>query len=224
MHYDKRTESSQVLFPQDSTRNQPIMADDPPTQQPPPTSTINTTAPSDNQFQLEAKVEDAETRAAREELKHTVISDKPTDPADDMQLRSGNAYNEAAETRAKTPDLRPPEADDTSKKPSSPGKKKRAHDEVEPNGKEDGNTSTTRTSSGADSDSWVVVDDAGTIGGDEKRQHRSEPQKKRARDETSPPADIHKGTGAVGVWSFACLLCFAYLALCTLLFGRIRLN
>lgn len=176
------------------------MADDPPHQQPP--SLIanplgNATANSNDQpVRLEAKVEDAETRAAREELKHTAISEPKHQNSftvsthhhhddEDMQPRSGN----------KTPDLRPAElltsgdmAGD--RKVSSP-KKKRAHDEVESSKDNDGH----RISSGTESSEggWVMINDT-----PKDENHRSEPQKKRARDETSPPADMHQVPTVVG--------------------------
>lgn len=167
------------------------MADDPPAQHPPaPTTNAN---PNDRHVQLEAKVEDAETRAAREELKQTAISDKkdpsiptPTsvDSDQEMKLRSGK----------KTPDLAPPEAlshgDAAREKRAASPKKKRAHDEVDQIKEGDGH----RVSSGTDSDGgWVMVQ-----GEQNDEKHRSEPQKKRARDETSPPADIQNETTAVG--------------------------
>lgn len=164
------------------------MAGDPPNHHPPSSST-NARIP-DQQVHLEAKAEDAETRAAREELKHTAISDKhqtstgtghhqPHKQEDEeMRLRSGATCD--LPPRDKTPDLVLSAAGE--KKVSSP-KKKRAHDEVDQNKEGDGH----RTSSGAESEGWVMVDD-----GDKDKEHRSEPQKKRARDETSPPADIHK--------------------------------
>lgn len=167
------------------------MADQPSHQQPPP-STAHAT--DDQPVHLEAKVEDAETRAARQELKHTAISDSqnnqnsctlPTQQQhhndiadDDMHLRSGKT----------TPDQQSPEvlARDGERKVSSP-KKKRAHDEVEP--------SKDRTSIGTESSEggWVMVDDAV-----KHENHRSEPQKKRARDETSPPADLQRVPSVVG--------------------------
>lgn len=183
------------------------MADDPRNQQPPSSST-HANSTGDRTVSLEAKVEDAETRAAREELRHTVISDKKdpaVDPAtkdedgdDDMRLRSGTAYelDDDVKLRKKTPDLGPLEGSSRTdvvgeRKVSSP-KKKRAHDEVDQQ-KEGEAEGSARTSSGADSDGWELVDKT-----EKEEQHRSEPQKKRARDETSPPADIHKATTMVG--------------------------
>lgn len=162
------------------------MAGDPPNQHPPSSTSAN---PADQQVHLEAKAEDAETRAAREELKHAAISDKQQpsqgpadhqtqrDNGDDISLRVDARHEHA---RDRTPDVANSAAGEN--KPSSP-KKKRAHDEVDQNKETEGN----RSSSGTESEGWVVVD-----GGDQDKEHRSEPQKKRARDETSPPADIHK--------------------------------
>lgn len=191
------------------------MADDPRNQQP-PSSSINANSTDDRPVSLEAKVEDAETRAAREELRHTVISDKkdsavePTtkdqDGDDEMKLRSGTTYElEDAKVRKKTPDPEGLSRTDVAgeRKVSSP-KKKRAHDEVDQQ-KEGETEGSARTSSGADSDSWVMVDKA-----EKEEQHRSEPQKKRARDATSPPADLHKATAPVGY-------CQYYMEVCTAL-------
>lgn len=178
------------------------MADDSSHQQPLSFSTAHAT--DDQPPQLEATVEDAETRATRQELKHTAISEtnqnsftapthpqhvsyEPTedDAAADMRLRSGK----------KTPELQTSEAlsrEETAgeRKVSSP-KKKRAHDEVEPSKDIDGH----RTSTGTESSEsgWVMVDNDAA----KDENHRSEPQKKRARDETSPPADIHRAPPTV---------------------------
>ncbi|KAG8157554.1 hypothetical protein KVR01_012596 [Diaporthe batatas] len=172
------------------------MADDPPSS--------NNVNPDDQRYHSEAKVEDADTRAAREELRHSHISDtgisEPQAPGpnhndqsdqsqdDEMRLRSGREFNippsATSARRHETPDLAPPEAlsrDDAGERKVSSPKKKRAHDEVEAHKDSEG-----PASNGTDSDGWVMVDEGETIKG------RSEPQKKRARDETSPPADIHQ--------------------------------
>lgn len=181
------------------------MADDPRNQQPPSSST-NANSTDDHPVSLEAKVEDAETRAAREELRHTVISDKKdfaVEPitkdqdGDDMKLRS----------EKKTPDLTSPGGSSRTdaageRKVSSP-KKKRAHDEVDQQKEGEADTEgSARTSSGADSDGWVMVDQA-----EKEAQHRSEPQKKRARDATSPPADLHKANSSVGYYQHYIDIC-----------------
>lgn len=182
------------------------MADDPP-------SSGNVNA-DDPRYQSEAKVEDADTRAAREELRHSHISDSGNgdpqasvpgdsstdkqneqDQDDEMRLRSGREYNLPAPISARrneTPDLAPPEGlsrDNNGERKVSSPKKKRAHDEVEAHRDSEGHTS-----NGTDSDGWVMVDQGDTNKG------RSEPQKKRARDETSPPADIHQAAATVSRW------------------------
>lgn len=179
------------------------MADDPPS-----SGNVN---PDDHRYQSEAKVEDADTRAAREELRHSHISDNgnsgPQAPGsgpsstdnqneqgedDEMKLRSGREYDIPAPVSARrneTPDLAPPEnlsRDDNGERKVSSPKKKRAHDEVEAHRDSEGHAS-----NGTDSDGWVMVDEGGANKG------RSEPQKKRARDETSPPADIHQAPATV---------------------------
>lgn len=175
------------------------MADDPPS-----SSNVN---PDDQRYQSEAKVEDADTRAAREELRHSHISDsnnsEPQAPGskqdeqsqdDEMRLRSGREFNirpPASARRNDTPDLAPPETlsrDDAGERKVSSPKKKRAHDEVEAHKDSEG-----QASNGTDSDGWVMVDEGDTNKG------RSEPQKKRARDETSPPADIHQPPATVSL-------------------------
>lgn len=155
------------------------------------TSTAHT---DDNSVRIEAKAEDAETRAAREELKHTAISDPKTQDNLTGSTQTNDNKNDLR-SGTKTPDLRPTElliqgGVPGDKQVASP-KKKRAHDEVESSKDNDGH----RISSGTDSSEggWVMVDDSA-----KDETHRSEPQKKRARDETSPPADIHKVPTTVG--------------------------
>lgn len=159
----------------------------------------------DKQPQFDAKVEDPETRATREELRHSHISDKQADTTatepsaeddeddEEMRIGSGKDYEHeptASRPKKKTPDLSPSEALSAGgageRKVSSP-KKKRAHDEVE----EEHKVGKGRTSNGADSDDWVMVEK-----GDKVEKDQAEPQKKRARDEKSPPADIHKAAAA----------------------------
>lgn len=179
------------------------MADDPLS-----SSNVN---PDDQRYQSEAKVEDADTRAAREELRHSHISDSGNgDPQasgsvhsstdkqneqgqdDEMRLRSGREFSippPISTRRNETPDLAPPEnlsRDDNGERKVSSPKKKRAHDEVEAHRDSEGHAS-----NGTDSDGWVIVDEGDTNKG------RSEPQKKRARDATSPPADIHQAAATV---------------------------
>lgn len=179
------------------------MADDPPS-----SSNVNL---DDQRFPSEAKVEDENTRATREGLRHSHISDNdsstpqasgPNDSStqrsdeqsedDEMRLRSGREFEHPTPTavrRKKTPDLAPPEIlsrDIAGERKVSSPKKKRAHDEVEAHKDSEGHTS-----NGADSDGWVMVDEG------DANKGRSEPQKKRARDETSPPADIHTAAATV---------------------------
>lgn len=118
--------------------------------------------------------EDAETAAAREELKHTAISEKEPDTTDDIMVttRSGRAYEKGA------PDLAP--AEPSRERALSP-KKKRARDEV------DEHKDAEEHASGGQ-----AVKDATGCAVTTSSKDRAEPQKKRARDETSPPADIHK--------------------------------
>lgn len=172
------------------------MADDSPQ-----SSNVN---PDDKQPQLEAKVEDAETRAVGEELRHSHISDGQAnttttqppvqDQDEEMRLRSGREYEYSPpppKPKKKRPDLSPPEAfsagEAGERKVSSP-KKKRAHDEVEEHKQGEG-----RASNGADIDDWVLVEEADKA----EKDAQAEPQKKRARDEKSPPADIHQTAAAV---------------------------
>lgn len=178
------------------------MADNPPDQQPVASGAIATATahPDEHPVRIEAKAEDAETRAAREELKHTAISDSNnkdnlTGPTPQNQQPHDDHNKDALRSGTKTPDLRPTElliqgGGSGDKQVASP-KKKRAHDEVESSRDNDGH----RISSGTDSSEggWVMVDDSA-----KDETHRSEPQKKRARDETSPPADIHKAPATVG--------------------------
>lgn len=179
------------------------MADDPPS-----SGNVN---PDDQRYHSEAKAEDADTRAAREELRHSHISDsgngQPQAPGashndqheqnqddDEMRLRSGREFNIPPPTSARrneTPDLAPPETlsrDDAGERKVSSPKKKRAHDEVEAHKDSEG-----PASNGTDSDGWVMVDEG------DANKGRSEPQKKRARDETSPPADIHQAPATVSL-------------------------
>lgn len=70
--------------------------------------------------------EDAETKATREELKQTAISDDKTKTA------SAGQDDDAALARTKTPELDPPSANrDSLKEQVSSPKKKRGHDEVD---------------------------------------------------------------------------------------------
>ncbi|OIW31751.1 PH domain-like protein [Coniochaeta ligniaria NRRL 30616] len=117
--------------------------------------------------------EDAETTAARRELKQTYISDGGEKPEQTSQDSSEPSEDEAEQTT--TPESKTKDAphDDLKEQVSSP-KKKRAHDQLDEqkDDTEDGaavNPSTDKTNGTA------------TL----SRSDRSEPQKKRARDENS---------------------------------------
>ncbi|KLU81439.1 hypothetical protein MAPG_00528 [Magnaporthiopsis poae ATCC 64411] len=117
----------------------------------------------------ESPKEDAATKATREELKHTVISDTPADTA------ASTAMDEDKNDRApsagdKTPDLKPSSVAAALKEQVSSPKKKRAHDEVE----EGQEVSISPALSGCSS----PRDSNGV-----SRGERLEPEKKRARDE-----------------------------------------
>lgn len=183
------------------------MADAPATHQPPPPPSTTTHSASDPQVLFESKAEDAETRAAREELKQTVISDKQDltslaasdRHSHDMTL-PGSGDNTPDLASAPSTLAAPAEGQRSEKRASSP-KKKRAHDQVDQQRDEDGH----RVSSGTDTESWVMVD------GDEKEAKQSsssEPQKKRARDETSPPVETLKSTAPVrpAVYARVCMM------------------
>jgi hypothetical protein len=117
--------------------------------------------------------EDAETTAARRELKQTSISDGGDKPAQASRDSSEPSEDEAEQT--KTPDSKTKDAshDDLKEQISSP-KKKRAHDQLDEH-KDDA------------ADGPAVDLSAGKANGSAtlSRIDRSEPQKKRARDENS---------------------------------------
>ncbi|KAH8912193.1 PH domain-like protein [Coniochaeta sp. PMI_546] len=117
--------------------------------------------------------EDAETTAARRELKQTSISDGGDKPAQPSQDSSEPSEDEAEQ--AKTPDSNKNDAlhDDLKEQVSSP-KKKRAHDQVD--------------EQRDDAEDGPAVDptaDKANGNATLSRRDRSEPQKKRARDENS---------------------------------------
>ncbi len=117
--------------------------------------------------------EDAETTAARRELKQTYISDGGDKPAQPSQDSSEPSEDEAEQ--AKTPDSKTKDAshDDLKELVSSP-KKKRAHDQLdEP--KDDAEDGTAVNPSADEANGSATL----------SRRDRSEPQKKRARDENS---------------------------------------
>lgn len=125
--------------------------------------------------------EDAETTAARRELKHTSISEQGAAVAQDSGSENGTL---AEGSRKATPEPAIADDKDTEMKEqvSSP-KKKRAHDELDEskdaNDAESGDKASTKESKPTATQS---------------RTDRSEPEKKRARDETSMSDDGAKGT------------------------------
>jgi Ran-binding protein 3 len=130
-----------------------------------PDDAINSSSPSDPvdvdvDLEANAAKEDADTAAARKELKHTVISDT-------AQPWSQGSVKDAP-ARPDTPESDPPDAQNESLKDqvSSP-KKKRAHDQVEDDHDQDQ----------TDAKSDVSTDSA------KHRAARAEPEKKRPRDE-----------------------------------------
>ncbi|KAL8381208.1 hypothetical protein RB595_005475 [Gaeumannomyces hyphopodioides] len=127
----------------------------------------------------ESPKEDAATKATREELKHTVISDVPADTATSTAMDEDKS-DRAPSTGHKTPDLKPPGTADTLKEQVSSPKKKRAHDEVEEGQEASVSPALSGSSSPRDSNGA-------------SRGERLEPEKKRARDEpeeeTKKPAE-----------------------------------
>lgn len=117
--------------------------------------------------------EDAETTAARRELKQTYISDGGDKPAQPSQDSSEPSEDEAEQT--KTPESKPKDAlhDDLREQVSSP-KKKRAHDQLDEQKDDAENAAAVNTSADETNGSATL-----------SRRDRSEPQKKRARDENS---------------------------------------
>lgn len=146
------------------------MADDP----------HNTSNVSDEQVDVETK-EDAETAAAREELKQTVISERTAKTADEatkdemVATRSGGRYGADAppkpdEARTKTPEREVSEnQNDLLKDQVSSPKKKRAHDQL-------------------DEPKDSAQDKAAGEGA------RSEPEKKRPRDGQRGDDELSKGS------------------------------
>lgn len=117
-----------------------------------------------------SSAEDPDTAAARKELRHTAISDKP-----DLAPAAMSSAAAAAAERKATPERDASAApDDSLKEQISSPKKKRAHDELE-EGKEPPKS---------DNGDVSPVDSI-------DRSARSEPEKKRPRDvssEANPPA------------------------------------
>jgi Ran-binding protein 3 len=117
--------------------------------------------------------EDAETTATRRELKQTTISDSADKPAQPSQDSSEPSEDEAEPT--KTPESKTKDAphDDLREQVSSP-KKKRAHDQLEEQ-MDDADEDSAASSSADKRNGSATL----------SRTDRSEPQKKRARDENS---------------------------------------
>ena len=118
--------------------------------------------------------EDAETTAARRELKHTTISDGGDKPAPLSQDSREPSDDEAERTMTPDPKASKDAAQDDLKEQVSSPKKKRAHDQFEEH-------------KDAEDDNLTDISSADKANGDAStsRTHRSEPQKKRARDEIS---------------------------------------
>lgn len=152
-----------------------IMADDP----------HNTSDMSDHVEPAAAK-EDAETTAARRELKHTTISEKAgqgsvqlsQDDKSDDDAPKGKATGWGA-----TPGLSlNPAKDETLKEQISSPKKKRAHDELDEN-KDVAEAPLEAGTSGKSASTTAV----------ESRTQRSEPEKKRPRDRQASASAIRSG-------------------------------
>ena len=130
--------------------------------------------PTDPDLAAETAKEDADTAAARKELKHTVISDaglkdSSQESALEVAPRVATPESDASETR-----------NEALKEQVSSPKKKRAHDEVEDE----------EAADKADAKSDISTDSA------RDRAARAEPEKKRPRDELSAEAETTK----VGLW------------------------
>ncbi|CAK7231484.1 hypothetical protein SBRCBS47491_007945 [Sporothrix bragantina] len=121
--------------------------------------------------------EDAATKSAREDLKHTVISEKTADSKDD-----GSDARRAAT----------PEQHDTLKEQISSPKKKRAHDELDKDDEEaeaEGKKKNKDEQAGDDTDgtSKATSTSAAALDAPNGSETRAnEPEKKRLRDEESP--------------------------------------
>ncbi|KAK3306613.1 uncharacterized protein B0T15DRAFT_147093 [Chaetomium strumarium] len=134
----------------------------------------NTSDMSDLTEPAVAAKEDAETTAARRELKQTTISEKdgPVQLSqDDKSASEDDAPQDKASARRITPDISfgPPQDEDMKEEVSSP-KKKRARDELDEN----------RDVAEAPLDGKTPGKSSATIA--KSRTDRSEPEKKRPRD------------------------------------------
>lgn len=114
--------------------------------------------------QADSPKEDAETKATREELKQTAISDKPTATDRDEQMAKPPKLNAVDISKA---------TDDTLKEKVSSPKKKRAHDQLDEN----------REPSSSESTGSLSPKDGSS------RSDRLEPEKKRPRDEQAEAED-----------------------------------
>lgn len=120
--------------------------------------------------------EDAETTAARRELKHTSISEQGITVAQDSGSDNGTP---TAGSKRTTPEPAIGDDKDTEMKEqvSSP-KKKRAHDELDES----------KDANDAQSEDKASTEEAKSSA-TQSRTDRSEPEKKRARDETTSSDD-----------------------------------
>lgn len=151
------------------------MADDP----------HNTSDISDHTEPVVAAKEDAETTAARRELKHATISEKAGrdvfPPSQDASDDDGPKRK--APRRGITPEVSfgAPKDDALKEQLSSP-KKKRAHDELDEN-----------KDVAAAPLEQVTPDKAAATGAAQSRTNRSEPEKKRPRDRQASASAIRNG-------------------------------
>jgi hypothetical protein len=133
-----------------------------------------TMAEEDKKEHAQLEKDDPATTAAREELRHTTISDRIT-ATDHIGIANTKAEPEAEdkpmEERASTPDAEPSDAQDEEmrEKLSSP-KKKRGRDQDDDS----------RESEGGNADEPGSAADGSVLNGN--RTIRSEPEKKRPRD------------------------------------------
>ncbi|KAL1836811.1 hypothetical protein VTJ49DRAFT_4627 [Mycothermus thermophilus] len=136
--------------------------------------------------------EDAETTAARRELKQTSISEKTASGAvrrpqdDDRSGSDEDAPKRKKPARRLTPPttLNAGREEELKEQVSSP-KKKRAHDEL------DESKDTAETSAQGSTDK--AAGDSATPGGSQSRTDRSEPEKKRPRDRQASASAVQSG-------------------------------
>ena len=140
-----------------------------------------------------AAKEDAETTAARRELKHTTISEKagqnPVQLSQDDKS-DDDAPKENATGWGATPDLSlNPSKNEALKEQISSPKKKRAHDELD----ENKDVAEAPLEAG-------TSDKSASTNAAESRTQRSEPEKKRPRDRQASASAIRSGQEEV-VWA-----------------------